>query len=80
MYILHVIKCIYNIYKAPGSPGSLQQIMQMAAGPRYIASAETVQEKSLPTVLLFLRVCCGDHVTATEPLPINGREFRVVPL
>jgi hypothetical protein len=40
----------------------------MAAGPRYIASAQTAQKTPLPTVHL-LRVCCDDHVTATEPLP-----------
>jgi hypothetical protein len=35
IYILHVIKCIYNICKASVSPGSVQQITPMKSSGRF---------------------------------------------
>jgi hypothetical protein len=35
IYILHVIKCIYNIHKASVSPGSVQQIMPMKSSGHF---------------------------------------------
>jgi hypothetical protein len=39
---------------------------------RYTASARTPQTTQLPTALLMLRVFCGHHITATEPLSLLG--------
>jgi hypothetical protein len=35
IYILHVIKCVYNIYKASVGPGSVQQIMPINSSDHF---------------------------------------------
>jgi hypothetical protein len=54
----------------------------MTVGPRYIQPPQgRHREHRLQDFLnCWVRVCCSDHMTATEPLPRNGRVCRAVPL
>jgi hypothetical protein len=48
--------------------------------PLYIASARTAQKTPLKkSYSIVACVCWGDNVTATDPLPSNGRVCRAVP-